>query len=398
MSSEPDVVPLPSSDPSRLLISLDPSATRFLGAGWSHAEPQARWMTGAESTMMLDPSPFQGDCTLYLDLMPIAGSRPLPPQRLDILVNGHEIGRFALGHAQRRTLVCEVPEAAIAGKAAVSIVFRHPDGATPASVISGSHDGRHLCFYLYDLFLQDRTAAHLARHHDLRNALSQPIARSAATRGEGDRLTDAELAVAFESLGNDCELGFVQRQMGAEPIGFLRFAGMPLIHFVRGVRSSFEGLAEEASFRINTDVYAELIGVDDRYKLEYHTAKYRPDADPVLLRPSEMLRQKYLAKKLIEDLEDAEKIFVVKDKLGLPGDYLLLLLDAVRSRGPGVVLWVDLADEGHPSGSAEIILPGLMKGYLDRFANLPEGPHTTSLDSWRNMLDNAHALWDLARP
>lgn len=395
---ELDVALFATGDESRLLLSLGPLADPFVGAGWSHAEAQARWMTGSESTLMLGSIPFQGACTLYLDLMPIAGSLPLPPQRLDILVNGHSVGAFALEHAQRRTLVCDVPGAAIARKAAVSVVFRHPDGATPASVIPGSHDGRHLCFYLYDLFLQDGTAAHRARRHDLSTALQSPIARSVTAVADAEGPPDADLAANFESLGNDCELGFVQRQLGAEPIGLLRFAGMPLVHLVRGLRSGFEGLAEDVSFRMETDVYSELIGVDDRYKLEYHTSRYRPEADPALLRPAEMVRQKYLAKKLIEDLEDAEKIFVIKDKLGLPGDYLLLLLDAVRARGPGVLLWVDVADEAHAAGSAEVIMPGLMKGYVDRFANLPQGPHTTSLDSWRTMLGRAHALWHLARP
>lgn len=398
MSSEPDIALFPTRDVSRLFLSLDSSATRFLGAGWSHPEKQARWMVGSESTLVLYPVALQNDCTLFLDLMPIAGAHPLPPQRLEIFVNGYEVGRFATQHAQRRTLACDVPGAAVAGKAAVPIVFRHPDGATPASVIPGSRDVRHLCFYLYDLFVQDHTVAHLARRSDLAHALLHPTARSAIMSSERGRPSDAELAVAFESLGNDCELGFVQRQMGAEPIGMLRFAGMPLVHLVRGLQLNFEGLADEPSFRLETDGYSELIGVDDRYKLEYHTAKYRPDADPVSLRPSEMMRQKYLAKKLMEDLEDAEKIFVVKDRYGLPSDHLLMLKDAVQARGSGVLLWVDVADEGHPAGSAEVIMTGLMEGYLDRFADLPEGPHTTSLDSWRMMLGNAHALWGRARP
>lgn len=396
--AELDSALFPTSDASRVFLSFDPSASRFLGAGWSHPEKQARWMTGPESTLVLYPLAFQSGCRLFLDLMPIAGTRSLPPQRLEVIVNGYEVGRFAVEQPQRRTLTCEVPEAAVAGKAAVSIVFRHPDGASPASVLPGSHDVRHLCFYLYDLFLQQHTAAHLARRHGLSNALEGPIARSVTTTTEGGHPSDAELAIAFESLGNDCELGFVQRQLGAEPISLLRFAAMPLLHLVRGLRSNFQGLADESSFRLHTDGYAELIGIDDRYKLEYHTAKFRPDADPVSLRPSEMMRQRYLAKKLIEDLEDAAKIFVVKDKHGLPSDHLLMLKDAVQVRGPGVLLWVDVADEAHPAGSAEVIMPGLMKGYLDRFANLPEGPHTTSLDSWRMMLANAHALWSRARP
>ena len=385
-------------DASRLMLSLDAPSTRFLGAGWSHPEPQARWMTGTESTLLLDCLPFTNDCTVFLDLMPIAGVVPLPPQRLDVLVNGYEVGRFALEHAQRRTLACAVPGSAIAGKAAVSIVFRHPDGARPASILPASHDGRHLCFYLYDLLIQHHTAANVERKTAFLARLADPIAKSAPPTSDEHVPSDVELAMAFESLGNDCELGFVQRQLGAEPLGLLRFASMPLAHVVRGLRSGFEGLGNDASFRLFADVYSDLIVVDDRFKMEYHTSKYLPAADPISLRSSEMVRQKYLAKKLIEDLEDGEKIFVVKDKHGIPVDYFLMLMDAVQARGPGVILWVDLADDTHPAGSVEVVMPGLMKGFLDRFANLPEGPHTTSLDSWRTVLMKARSLWRLARP
>ena len=38
-------------------------------------------------------------------------------------------------------------------------------------------------------------------------------------------LDDRDLVLQFESIGDNCELGLVQRRAGSEPLGLLRFAG-----------------------------------------------------------------------------------------------------------------------------------------------------------------------------
>jgi hypothetical protein len=40
-------------------------------------------------------------------------------------------------------------------------------------------------------------------------------------------LADRDLVLQFESLGDSCELGLVQRMVGVEPLGMFRFAGAP---------------------------------------------------------------------------------------------------------------------------------------------------------------------------
>jgi len=37
-------------------------------------------------------------------------------------------------------------------------------------------------------------------------------------------LDDRDLVLQFESIGDNCELGLVQRRAGSEPLGLLRFA------------------------------------------------------------------------------------------------------------------------------------------------------------------------------
>ena len=38
-----------------------------------------------------------------------------------------------------------------------------------------------------------------------------------------------EMLLEFESLGDNCEFGLVQRHFGAEPISLLRFAGFEIL-------------------------------------------------------------------------------------------------------------------------------------------------------------------------
>ncbi len=66
-------------------------------------------------------------------------------------------------------------------------------------------------------------------------------------------LAEHELVLQFESLGDNCELGLVQRKLGAEPLGMFRFAGAPLGHLLCAMRSRFEGMADPAHVRVQPE-------------------------------------------------------------------------------------------------------------------------------------------------
>ena len=51
-----------------------------------------------------------------------------------------------------------------------------------------------------------------------------------------------DLMLRFESLGQNCEFGLVQRRCGSEPLGLLRFASTPLPHLLAAFEGGFEGL------------------------------------------------------------------------------------------------------------------------------------------------------------
>ena len=67
-----------------------------------------------------------------------------------------------------------------------------------------------------------------------------PTPRVSGHRAPGKPIE--ELMLAFESLGDNCEFGLVQRDGGAEPLGLLRFAGMSLGNLVAALEAKLDGL------------------------------------------------------------------------------------------------------------------------------------------------------------
>ena len=67
-----------------------------------------------------------------------------------------------------------------------------------------------------------------------------------------DAIGDRDLVLQFESLGDNCEFGLVQRKAGAEPLGLLRFSSAPLPRLVRALRERFDGLTDPANVRLSS--------------------------------------------------------------------------------------------------------------------------------------------------
>src|SRR5947207_2939992 len=122
-------------------------------SGWSEPEPRHTWTVGTESTLEFPRPTVPGAYTLVLELGPFVWKDQLPAQRLTILVNGSEVGEFAVREAA--ALECEVPWSLIEGREWVSLTFRHPDAVRPVD-INGVPDHRELAlaFETISLFRQ----------------------------------------------------------------------------------------------------------------------------------------------------------------------------------------------------------------------------------------------------
>jgi hypothetical protein len=205
----------------------------------------------------------------------------------------------------------------------------------------------------------------------------------------------AGLSMKFESLGENCEFGLVQRRCDIEPLGLLRFSSTFLRRLLTGLDRQFEGLGEldDIDPRLEGEAPREYMIHEQKYGLVYHTFVYEGQRSIWLMREQEAARLKFLRRKFLEELEAAEKIFVYKRNMPVADEEILPLLLALRQHANNTLLWVVPAEPGRPSGTVEVVMPGLLKGYIDRFA--PEdNAHDFSFEGWMKVCANA---WLLSR-
>jgi len=200
-----------------------------------------------------------------------------------------------------------------------------------------------------------------------------------------------DLMSCFQSLGDNCEFGFVQRHFGCEPLGLFRFNWIGMEALLRGIGTGFEGIGDPDNFFISTDQAGEFIIQDKIYGFYTHTGRYDGQIDRQRLMQLEMTRLTFLVRKFFDDLSAAEKIFVRKGDGSACYETIQPLHQHLQSFGRNTLLWVVTADESHPSGTIERIETGLLKGYLTRFA--PYGFAQDFLaDEWGALCRNAYAM------
>ncbi len=206
----------------------------------------------------------------------------------------------------------------------------------------------------------------------------------------GELLPDKTLALQFESLGDNCELGLVQRRAGVEPLGLLRFAGAPLRRLITALEARFEGIADPDTIHVCQENGEYMVRLS-KYDFIYHTDVKVGEGDPEALHRQQVGTVGFLTRKFIGDLESGEKLLVFRQNEPLSANDLMDLRIALAAYGPATLLWVQQARPGHPPGTVVVADDRLMIGYVTRLAargNVPD----LDVRSWLAMLRNAHAV------
>jgi hypothetical protein len=249
----------------------------------------------------------------------------------------------------------------------VRLVFVHPDFRRPMDLHGGADD-RQLSFAIRTLRLF-RVLPRPARSIAPALPLDQMIAR-------------------FESLGDNCEFGLVQRRLGAEPLGLLRFSFIELPSLLRGLRTGFDGLGDPGKTQVTVDPDGEFVVRETVYGMTYHTFQYETQMTLDTVRQQQATRLNFLKRKLMEDVAAGEKIFVLKRTPALRPEEVLPIYAALNEIGRNWLLWMVPADAAHKPGSIEMLLPGLLRGYIDRFAP-SENAHELSMPVWTDVCEAA---------
>ena len=344
-----------------------------LGQGWSEPEASHVWAVGDFSVLSLPVAEPHPAYVVVLGVQPIRHW-----QRVAFWSGGTFLGLHLLTHATRISLSVA---AGLVVDGRLDLVMTHYDRMR-ACDLGGGDDMRLISVALGGIEIHGSTRV--------------PALGHAAGRGG---LSDAALLGQFQSLGDNCEFGLVQRHLGADPLHLLRFAGINLRDLLLGLNSEFDGLDDAArlSLRLSGPPgEQEFILLHDTYGLNSHTFahEHTSSAETVLARSRQKLALQ--RRMFVEDLEDAEKIFVLKRNEALAMSEVLPVWSCLRGYGDNTLLYVVPADAGHLPGTVEWKAPGLLCGYIDRFAPYDDA-HNMFDACWLAICRNAHALWSEAR-
>jgi tetratricopeptide (TPR) repeat protein len=217
-----------------------------------------------------------------------------------------------------------------------------------------------------------------------------------------------ELMLAFEGIGERCDLGAVQRRYGTEPLSLLRFGFAPFDGLITALEERFAaiGTKEDTKFESHED---ETILTSNRYGMHFHTFVSKSEMAVSILdgelkvwrlntperleafRDHQRQRLITLKNRLIEEFEKPQKILVYANDERPAEDDAETLFSALRRYGPCTLLYVRPADAAHPAGTVTAMGNGL---YLGSYGGLTDfvGGAQPDFDMWRQLLQHAHRL------
>jgi hypothetical protein len=357
---------------------------QFLTSGWSHPELEYAWTLGKSSVVRLPAGPVNCDCSLKFRAAPLVVLGAHNFQRLHVDVNGVNVAKL-VGRQPSQFEVL-VPAEVLRGRPGAEIVFRMPDATSPEA-LGHSGDKRELGFWFSSLRLEPLLVGPIFE--------PAPVAELPAAPAPPDGADLKAVMMELQSLGTNCELGFVQRTYGAEPLGLFRWGNTPLPNLLRALEARFEGLGDAENTVITMDAATEFQIVDKRFGFRNHSFAFQnKGATEEKVRERELVRLPFLARLMIEDLEQGDKLFCFHDAGHSSPDDIHRLLEAMQKYGPGWLLWI-CPGTAAQAGTAEFVHEGLIRGYIDVFQPLHD-VSKPSLDAWTGAVTAAHRIWQAA--
>ncbi|MCP1274728.1 hypothetical protein NKW43_13735 [Gluconobacter albidus] len=201
---------------------------------------------------------------------------------------------------------------------------------------------------------------------------------------ENRLINDQKLFSRFTSLGDNCEFGLIQREVGLEPLDLFRFGG------IRNIQNLIQAFDEDLSaFGTVSDTeiyeaYGEWISTSNRYGVTFHTHRYADHSSREAVLASEQKKLRYLARKTLEDLEEGTKILIRKSNDIITDEEARFLYRAVRRHGNCPILIVTQASGEADLNTVEDLGDGLLRGYISHLAPYAEAD-SGSIEEWRDL-------------
>ncbi len=195
---------------------------------------------------------------------------------------------------------------------------------------------------------------------------------------------DARLMDQFESLGDNCEFGLVQRHFHIEPISMMRWVSTDRERLLAGLHSRFKGFGDPAHATLEWKDEPPEYKLRDARFMSSHTWVQTRLEDPAAeerLRTTGCARLRLLRRKLLDDIKRARRIFVFKSNHGTDEATLRAIHAALRTIGPAaMLLGVRHAATPAEVGQVTALGDGLFIGAIDTFSAA-----TPSYATWRQL-------------
>lgn len=357
-------------------FSKEAMGREFLGEGWSGSDPGYTWVVGSRAAIEFPAVSSEADHSLAVWIADVAGPVSDRVQRVRVTMNGSLLGEIVCRGESRFELF--VPRAVTAEAKRNRLVFYLPDAVRPAD-FGLNDDQRFLSIGVtkVELMAFQKTG-------------QPPSAESVLV------LARREALLNMQSLGINCEFGFVQRLVGAEPLGLFRWGFTPLSSVVRAIGGNLQELGSPGSLEVSLDGNSEFQIHDKIFGLKYHSFAYATQgatAEAILKR--EYARLPFLVRNLLQELREASKLFVYHDAGVSSREDIERLVRALRQHGKNTLLWLTQASDPARVGCAEQIAIGLIQGSVSGF-QLPVGhvvPRSEHQSSWLTASCRAYELW-----
>lgn len=201
----------------------------------------------------------------------------------------------------------------------------------------------------------------------------------------------SDLLKKFESFGDNCEFGLVQRFCGAEPLGLLRFVFSDLDKLIHGLDTDFQDYGQSGDLELYTGPGDVTYCRSRHFGFPYivHRTGIDEDSDKIIRR--EYKKVAYLKRRLLEDLANGDKIVVRKGDRTDNGQARERLIRALQRHGRTTLLHVTASEADAAPGHVAWEGDGLLHGVVRRFAPY-ERVADLDLRAWLLMCTNADRL------
>jgi hypothetical protein len=214
-------------------------------------------------------------------------------------------------------------------------------------------------------------------------------------------LEQREALMNMQSLGINCEFGFLQRACRAEPLGLFRWTLAPLQKLVPALEQEFRGITHKNVLNIKMNEDSEFVIEDPVYGFQHHTFLFASQgATLAMVKRGEQLRVAMLTMSLLEEMREQRKLFVYHDADQSTLTEVRRLLAALNRYGANTLLWIVGPKPNARVGEVRWIEPGLIEGTVSGFQRpvntiVPESVHRPS---WLIVACAAYRLWRAGLP